>query len=720
MLYNSKINLSVSRTENDLNLCDLLNALHELTKNESNEELQKAIEFVMIQVQEYSSIYFPCICIKPECTIHKMLTQGCVLLLSIPYVYNNPTYVIHLINTMSAIMRCHSAYPHFTQYTLLQKIMNVHLTNVTVQLTVINFLDIISRFSIHYKTIPQTPLLDTIIYTMNFHIQNPTLQHAACVFLSKLMITVSANMDQIIIKLLNCLTQTLSIYTHHEDIQHAICKIIKNIPINYSSPITETKTAEAFMKAFPYFLQILFLHEKSESLILLCLDAIICYISILPESITYICDDKKFGLKLFCYLLETHFYSYHIIYHILAFIEILAKNSTISRRILIGDDECMYDTDEFEEINECIVLDIEILDQIDELYVLNPFHASITIESFGYSYESRQEIMTQCNLIFPDGTPRLMRSNGSYNSSNIIKRTNSEILHKELSLKKEYANKPSTLNISSYLGLLLEYYTSEIKSTTNVSLFQILSELWTLYYTLTKNADNCADFLLSPAKSTIRKLNILSYAIMTITQSPSWVVKSTARHFIVSLAENFPYSTEVQWNNWESSWRYDEMMEGCGLNNLRLNTPTESCVDDFGLLTLFETSGLTNYGLMRNLLYIGENESISMADLVYTVKSEYGVNALCKLLLFSGVKIHEKDTNIFQKVGEQILTLLTMSTYMQQPIQESNVPIIPWSELDIAYIKIQKQLSDEHTAFVYNTFKYLPRDVCQIITKFAV
>jgi hypothetical protein len=723
-LYNYKIDLAISRTENEIILCDLLNAFHELTNNK-DKNFQKIIDFVVDEIHEYSLIHFPCICIRPTCNIHKILLEGCIIVLSIPYVYTNSTYVIKIIKAMTSIMRCHNAYSYFIQYTILQQIMMIHLENAEVQYSIIQFLDVISRFSIHYKTIPQTPLMNTILYTINYHINDPILQLSSCIFLSKLMITISPTMDEIIIKFFNCLTQTLSVYPHNEDIQYFICKIFKNIPLSYSTPMTETKTADAFMKAFPYLLQILCLHENNESLTYICLDTITYYINVLPEVTEYIKNDQKFGLKLFCHILETHFYSYATIYNILPIITILADDSSICRRMILGDSECMYDTLKFTEINECVESTLEA-DEVEPISSLSAFHPSIIINTFGYHDISRVEILRQCNRLFPDASPRLMRSKGYTNTDET--RESSEFEIKTFN-KQTHKNEktPSVINISSYMGLLLEHYTIELYDNTDLSdkirIFHNLSGLWNLYTKLTKNADNCTDLLLSPAYSTLRKLNVFSRALDMIQKTSSWSIKSSARNFIISLAKGFPYNDEVEWTNFDSSWEYDETNEGKGTNNLRLNTSLVSMADDFGLIELFEAYSLTNYSLLRNLIYVGENDSISMENLAYFAKSDSDINTVCKLMVFTGVKISGKDKNIFQQIEQEIIKLSSIRGYIydaySHSVDLSNCPIIAWEELDVSYSIIQKQITNEYNAFVSSTFTHLPLDMCRIITEFV-
>jgi hypothetical protein len=145
-----------------------------------------------------------------------------------------------------------------------------------------------------------------------------------------------------------------------------------------------------------------------------------------------------------------------------------------------------------------------------------------------------------------------------------------------------------------------------------------------------------------------------------------------------------------------------EKLHGTGINNLRLHTSEENRAED---TLLSNTVG----DHVRELIYISENDQISINDLVYIASCDKEVNVVSKLLVFTGVQLIEKRDNLFQEIRQH-----TTELYLYFP----SVCLVQWKELDAAYLVIQAQLLKEHTAFVYDTFNILPYDVCCIITEF--
>ena len=686
-LYNYKIDSTVFQAENEVILCDLLNVFYELAN--SAELSESAMEFIMQQVHEYSLLQFPCICIKPTCIIHKMLLEGCLLLISTPFIYQNSTHVIDVITALQSIVRCHDTYPYFTQYSIISKIMQLHIKNVDVYMSIIKFLNTNCSFTIHYKNIPQSELLNTIISGMNYHRHNTTIQIHVCNLLCKFIILTNTDCTA----MLDCIIQAMSLYPYSATIQYYACKIFKNLPTqttqttpqnNYKENIIQT----SIYKAFPYILQILFLHEKNEKLIIQCIQLVTQIFKRNPESIEYIKTDTMHGLKLFCYLMQTHFYSYKIMFNIIPTIALLANDIILRRRI-------MEDTTEYEDNAKLLPKIMEQTEMKSEIDQNNPLFPTITVPCFGYSYIPRHKITEHSINELPQVLLPLIRRSGTEGGENY---SNNDFDYS----KCVYHFSPSTQNLSTYMGLLLQHYMQIQRESSDSESFLInnnLAELWTCYSNLCNSSEICFELLMSPADSTVRKLGILSQALTLLKTTPSWCVKSSIRTFLVTLATNFPYySSIIEWD----SWYMTEKLHGTGINNLRLHTSKENCVEN---TQLYRTVGEH----VRELIYIGENDRISINDLVYIAACDKEVNAVSKLLVFTGVQLLEKRENLFQEIRKH-----TTELYLYSP----SVRLVQWKELDAAYLVIQEQLLKEHTAFVYDTFKILPRDICHIITEF--
>jgi hypothetical protein len=561
--------------------------------------------------------------------------------------------------------------------------MQLHIKNADVYMSIIKFLNTNCRFTIHYKNIPQSELLNTIISGMNYHRNNLTIQIYVCNLLYKFIILTNTDCTA----MLDCVIQAMSLYPYSATIQYYACKIFKNLPIQLDIS-RESIIQTAIYKAFPYILQILFLHEKNEKLIIQCLLLVTQIIKTNQKCIESIKTDTKHGLNLFCYLMETHFYSYKIMFNIIPIITLLANDAILRKRIM--EDTTVYENNA--RLAPSIMEQTEIKSDIDLHNLLFP---RITVPCFGYSHIPRHKIIEHSINELPQVLLPLIRRSGTEGGENY---SNNDFDYS----KCVYHFSPSTQNLSTYMGLLLQHYMQIQRESSDSESFLInnnLAELWTCYSSLCKSSEICLELLMSPAGSTIRNIGILSRALTLVQTTPSWCVKSSIRTFLITLATNFPYySSIIEWD----SWHMTEKLHGTGINNLRLHTSEENRAED---TLLSNTVG----DHVRELIYISENDQISINDLVYIASCDKEVNVVSKLLVFTGVQLIEKRDNLFQEIRQH-----TTELYLYFP----SVCLVQWKELDAAYLVIQAQLLKEHTAFVYDTFNILPYDVCCIITEF--
>lgn len=656
------------------------------------------IQYIMQQIKLYTELPFFPTCSTFSCEIHNILTESLLSWISIPFIQINTTYVADTFHAIACSTRCHYARRMFHHYGLIGFLMNHHLHSLPVQYAALKLIEGVHGVMPHIN-IMSTTVMVSILQSMDVHVEDPTLQMMACHVVGHSILSHSAITTQTNVIEHNAIPRILQAMSHHPYhplVQINACRAIRNICMS-----SESEVLMAQHGSLQYIFQALFIHRGENDVTQVALEALRNNVCV-EENREYLHQDRIFGLRFLCFLLEIYCHSNpKIIIKLCRVIQDLHHHTGLCRRIVEGDQESFYDFPHFPEVVDPYIAPHLSPELIYDLTFNNLVSNQITpIIPCIYALSVNYPLFTlNYPRIYDVDFPNHHIMIPPYHETKIV-------LPIRCGVSKI---QPTLLNMGLILGLLAETHQNEDN--------EIHAEIWFIFRELCIHPDNCVDFVVPERFMEWTHRNRLLKRFecaMDLLILPSSVSSQNLRRalieFLVQLSIYFPWSAKS----------YD-FYRASGIATLHISTPPLQRADISELIAMYDTNRVWNRLLARPVMYVGEAYSVPIKYIEQFVKSKEELNILSKLFALSGVKlISDPSTMLFHDINGLLWNLHPYYAhgFADRYIVGDMKPTHPWVDIMQIHDTIQTQLNREILAFVAHFFQQIPHDVCRIIAQF--